>query len=164
MDLCSSSPCFSKINRYSYIHIHVQIHTHTHTHTHERERERIFQQVLDCSIASTLILFQSLPLLETKVYILKNKSIHVTRILQWFPNIFTKMTNALQVVRTVCSLPTILLVLLRFTLQNASCSHICFLLLPNASGDHLFLFPIKFSHYTCFVMLCDTAFDLNVLF
>ena len=120
-------PMFFKDQQvFIYTYTCIDTHTHTHTHTHERERERIFQQVLDCSIASTLILFQSLPLLETKVYILKNKSIHVTRILQWFPNIFTKMTNALQVVRTVCSLPTIL-VLLRFTLQNASCSHICFL-------------------------------------
>lgn len=129
----------------------------------EREKGRIFQQALDYSIASTLTFLQLLLLLETKVCIFKNKSVHVIRIFQWFPNIFKKMTNVLQVFCIVCSLPSFLLLSeLLLPVMPLKATH-AFFYFQNAWDGHLFYFPINFSLYTCFVMQCDIAFDLNIL-
>lgn len=92
------------------IHIYIYLYNICiQTHIWKRERKGDFPigTWLFHSIYSDLL--QLLLLLETKVCIFKNKSVHVIRIFQWFPNIFKKMTNVLQVFCIVCSLPSFLL-------------------------------------------------------
>lgn len=126
MDLCSSSRCYPRGNWYSYIHIKV--------YTHIWKREKEFSNSTWLFIALTLTIFQLVPIRETKLHVLKNKSVHVTGLLQWFPNILMKMTNVLQVSDTVCWLPTILPVLWSLTPYNSCYSHISFLSLTKCLG------------------------------